>query len=113
MEENYIRCDDGDYTVVKFMNESATIVIAKEFKAYLFEMIESGRKKIILDLEKTNIMDSTFLGALVLSFRKVAESGGTIVLAALSESVSLTLGLTKLINVFQVFSSVEDAKEQI
>ena len=113
MSENFISCVEDDIQVVKIMNDYATITIAQDFKNYLFELIENGYNRIIIDLSKAQLMDSTFLGALVISFRKIKANGGQLVIAGMTESVSLTFGLTKLVNVFKFYKSVDEAKAEL
>jgi len=113
MSENFIACAEGRIQVIKIMNDYATAKIAMDFKAYLFEIIDQGYKKIIIDLSRAQLMDSTFLGALVISYRKIKEVGGDIVVACMTESVSITFGLTKLVNVFTIYDSIDEAKREL
>lgn len=110
---NFSVKSDGDFDIVKIMTENATINIAQSFRDGIFALVEKGRNKIIVDLSIAELMDSTFLGALVVAFRKCKDAGGTIVLVEMRESVALTFGLTKLINVFDVYKTIGEAEQAL
>jgi len=87
----------------------ATISLAKEFKEEMIKYIEDGNDKIILDLDKVELMDSTFLGSLIVALRKMKEIDGVIKIVGVGESVGIVFGLTKMQNYFEIFNSKEEA----
>lgn len=99
----------GEILLLKIGHYEATIVVAKDFKETLINYIEDGNKKILLDFTEIDLMDSTFLGALVVALRKMKEVGGEIKIFGVSESVSLVFGLTKMKNYFDICDSKEEA----
>ena len=54
----------------------ATLKEAEEFKLTLLHDIEEGAKKIVVDISECEFIDSTFLGALVVSLKKITSLGG-------------------------------------
>ena len=54
-------------------------------------------------------MDSTGLGALVTSLKRIKEKQGTLVLAAVPQQVERLLDITGLSEVFSTSDTVEDA----
>ncbi len=101
---------DG-FNVIKIMESKASINIAQEFRDEIFKLLDKGYNKIIVYFSATQMMDSTFLGALVVSFKKCIESGGQIHLFAVPDSIKLFFGLTKLDKIFNIFENIEDAKK--
>ncbi len=93
------------------ITNNANISNAQEFKNLAFEKIENGQKKIIIDLSDVLLMDSTFLGALVVVHRKIKAIGGKLTLCVKNESISTLLGLTKLDKTFDSFFTLQEAIE--
>jgi len=87
----------------------ATTVEASIMKKRLFEDIHLNKKKIIVDISKCDFIDSSFLGALVVSLKRTREAGGDIKIVIGSSVVKKTLSITGFLRVFENYSSVEDA----
>jgi anti-sigma B factor antagonist len=87
----------------------ATLNEADEFRQRLNENIENGNKKIIVDLAGCEFIDSTFLGALVISLKKIASVGGDLRLVGFQPAVDSMFKLTKMYRVFETFKTKEDA----
>ena len=66
-------------------------------------------KQIVLNLAGVNYIDSGGLGTLVALYTTARNSGGAIKLAALTQRVGDLLQVTKLLTVFEVFDTVEEA----
>jgi anti-anti-sigma factor len=64
---------------------------------------------IVLDLGETSYIDSAGLGELVSSYTSITSTGGRLALAALQKRVVDLLKITKLLTVFEVFDTVEQA----
>jgi len=87
----------------------ATLNEADEFKQRLAENIKNGYKKIIVDLTNCEFIDSTFLGALVISLKKVTSLGGDLRLVGFQPAVHSMFELTRMYRVFETFETKEDA----
>jgi anti-anti-sigma factor len=87
----------------------ATLSEADEFKQRLAENIGNGYKKIIVDLTDCEFIDSTFLGALVISLKKVTSLGGDLRLVGFQPAVHSMFELTRMYRVFETFNTKEDA----
>jgi anti-anti-sigma factor len=99
-----------DDVVVEVVNLSrATLKEAMEFKEVLTHDIAIGNTKIVVDLSDCEFIDSTFLGALVVSLKRVIELGGEIRLIGFHPAVNSMFHLTRLDRVFEVFKTKEDA----
>jgi|SRR3972149_1613373 len=87
----------------------ATLNEAEEFKQRLAEDIESGYKKIVADLSACEFIDSTFLGTLVISLKKVTSLGGDLRLVGFQPAVHSMFELTRMYRVFETFKTKADA----
>ena len=71
--------------------------------------IQDGNKRIMLNLGEVNYIDSGGLGTLVALHTTAHNAGATIKLANLTKRVGDLLQVTKLLTVFDVHSSEQDA----
>jgi len=65
-------------------------------------LLETGNKKIVLNLKEVDYMDSSGLGELVKSYTTVKNQGGQLKLVSLSDRVRDLLKATSLILIFEV-----------
>lgn len=75
----------------------------------LTEESTSGIKRVILNLESVDYIDSTGLGSMVICYTSMQKSGGVMKLMKLNRRNVELLVLTKLSTVFEVFSEEQDA----
>ena len=64
---------------------------------------------VVLNLKEVNFIDSGGLGTLVSLFTTARNAGGAVKLASLSQRVGDLLQVTKLLTIFEVFNSEEEA----
>jgi anti-sigma B factor antagonist len=72
-------------------------------------LLEEGKKQIVLNLAKVNYMDSSGVGELVGTFTTVNNRGGKMKLLNLTEKIQDLLQITQLLTVFECFSDEEEA----
>ena len=65
--------------------------------------------RVVLNLGGINYIDSGGLGTLVALYATAKNAGGAIRLASLTQRIGDLLQVTKLLTVFEVFGSVEEA----
>jgi len=87
----------------------ATLKEADEFKYTLTKSIEQGYRKIVVDLSTCEFLDSTFLGALVVSLKKVTAMGGDLRLIGFHPAVNSMMELTRMHRVFESFPTKDEA----
>jgi len=75
------------------------------------EIIAEGWKKIILNLRKVTIMDSSGIGEVVSSWKLAQRFGGKVKLLRPAPSVKRTLLLTQLVPLLEVFDDEREAVE--
>jgi anti-sigma B factor antagonist len=71
------------------------------------DILQSGVKKIVLNLADISYIDSSGIGELVSTYTTVLNSGGQLKLLNLTKKLKELLAITKLLTVFDVF---EDEK---
>ncbi len=73
------------------------------------EVLKNGGKKIVLNLSEVNYIDSSGIGELVSTFTTVTNQGGQLKLLNLTKKIQELLQITKLLTVFSVYQSEQDA----
>jgi anti-anti-sigma factor len=109
MYQEYVKEEIGDVIIERVNLSRATLKEADDFKATLVKDIEFGNKKIVVDLSECEFIDSTFLGALVVSLKKVTAIGGDLKLVGFQPNVRSMFELTRMYRVFESFESAEEA----
>jgi anti-sigma B factor antagonist len=73
------------------------------------ELTAQGARKVTLNLEDVEYIDSTGLGSMVICYTTLQKAGGTLKLLKLNKRNIELLILTKLSTVFEVFADEQDA----
>jgi len=82
---------------------------ALEFKDRISETIDSGYPWLVIDFGAVTFLDSTGLGALVTSLKRVQALGGDLRLAQVPQTVRMMIELTSLQSYLPRYASVADA----
>ncbi len=75
----------------------------------LYGLIEEGKTKVVADLSKVDWMNSSGLGILIGGLTTMRNNGGNLKLVNITERIKSLLMITKLLNVFETFDSVDEA----
>ena len=81
----------------------------KNLKRLLVNDIQRDFKKIVVDLSTCEFIDSTFLGSLVVSLKKLTGLGGDLRLVGFQPAVHSMFELTRMYRVFESFKSTDEA----
>lgn len=101
------------FVIEKVNLSRATIKEAQEFKVLLDEDILRGHTIIIVDLSDCEFMDSTFIGVLVVTFKKLVKLGGSLKIVKPGLFANSILNYTGSIEVFEIFDSLNEALDSI
>jgi len=72
-------------------------------------LVSQGKKKIVLDVKNVTMIDSSGLGALVAAYSSAKSAGASLRLCNLGAHFNQLLQITKLLTVFEVSKTQEDA----
>jgi anti-sigma B factor antagonist len=75
-----------------------------DVRKQLIGIIDAGQGKLILDLAGVGFMDSSGLSVLVSAYKAVRSKGGDMVLLSPTPTVQALIELTRLHQVFEIFS---------
>jgi anti-sigma B factor antagonist len=82
---------------------------AAAVKERLHELIDEGKKKVVVDLSGVSWMNSSGLGILIGGLTTMRNAGGDLKLAGTTDKVQNLLMVTKLITIFESYDKVEEA----
>ncbi len=92
---------EGEIRRSEFMNSSLHDMVKN--------LLEDGTRKILLNLEKVDFIDSYGVGEILASYISTKNVGGQLKLAHISQKLSLVFQVTMLSKVFDIHDSEEDA----
>lgn len=88
--------------------EELTAANAANFRQSLLDVIEGGNTRIVIDLAKVIVVDSSGIGALVAVMKRIGLRGD-LALCGLSERVARNFSITKMDRVFPIHQNSDDA----
>ena len=100
--------DVGPRTVVAVEGE-IDVSSADALRDQISELLERDRTDLVIDLRAVRFMDSTGLGVLVGTLKKVRLAGGQLQLVIDSERLLKVFRITALLQVFTVHDTVQAA----
>lgn len=72
------------------------------------DVVEAGVKTVLIDCREVEFMDSSGLGALVMSLKTVREAGSKLSICSINDQLRILLELTSMDNIFEIFASQEE-----
>jgi anti-sigma B factor antagonist len=79
----------------------------------LVRLIEGGARWLIVDCSQLGYISSVGLTTLIRLHKRLTERGGVLKLAAVQPPLAKLLHITRLEQVFEMYPSVEDARQTI
>ena len=98
-----------DATHVIELGGEVDLYTAPEFKERMVQLIEGGKKQIVVDLSKATFIDSTTLGVLVGGVKRLRPTGGSLSLVCTDQNITKIFEITGLDRVFPIHESRDDA----
>ena len=99
---------DGVFVIVAHLI-CPTYLEAKEFNEIINLRIGLGQKKLVLDISLCEHIDSTFIGAIINSFKEITSYSGALKIVKPVDSRVDIFILTNTLNVFDLYETREDA----
>lgn len=80
-------------------------------RSTVVDFLEQGNKYLVINLHKVNYLNSSGIGAIISAHASYTKNGGTVRLACLTNNIQNLLAVTRLIDIFEVYETVESAIE--
>lgn len=93
----------GNVTILDIHGKITIGEGSAEIRKTVRDLLQGGRKNILLNLGDVNYVDSSGIGELVSSFTTVTNQGGQLKLLSLTKKLRELLAITKLLTVFSTF----------
>jgi len=106
--------NQGDILIIKALESRIDARIAPQFKDHMAQSIDNGKTRIVLNLSSVDFIDSSGLGAIISTLKRLNNKGSDdqrveLVVCGLSEAVKTMFSLTRMDRVFQIFEDEENA----
>jgi len=109
MALNIIEKEISGVTVLQVIGRVTLGEESNQLRTRLKDSLAQGKTRLVLDLAEVSYIDSAGLGTLVAGFTSAQNQGANLKLANLTKRFNEQLHITKLVTVFDVYNSVEDA----
>jgi anti-sigma B factor antagonist len=103
---------DQDTHVIELGGE-VDLYTAPEFKERMVQVIEDGKKRVVVDLTKATFIDSTTLGVLVGGVKRLRPAGGSLALVCTDQNICKIFEITGLDRVFPIHPSRDEALAEV
>ena len=103
---------DADRHVLAVRGE-IDLFTAPELKQVLAESIEGGRIRIIVDLTETTFLDSTALGVLIGTVKRLRSRDGRLTIVNVDQNIAKTFEITGLDQIFKIVATRDEAVEAV
>jgi anti-sigma B factor antagonist len=99
----------GDAAVIHLEGKVMGGPDATLFHGKLHEYVNSGKKKVVVDLARVEWMSSVGLGMLISALTTLKNNDGKLKLANVTEGIESLLTITRLVTIFETHDSIDDA----
>ena len=99
----------GDETILDMDGKITIGEGSVALRTAIRRLLEENKKKILLNLAKVGYIDSSGIGELVSSYTAINKEGGELKLLNLTQKLQDLLTITKLLTVFDVYESEDEA----
>ena len=106
---NFEKIFVDDVFVIGVSVTRSTIIEAKEFRKIIEGKIIPGNNRIVIDLSKCEIIDSTFFGVVILALQKMIDIGGKLKVIEPVNPKEDIFTTTNTLRLFDLYKTREDA----
>ena len=103
----------GDVTVLDMSGKITIGEGSVALRTAIRRLLEEGKKRILLNLAGVSYIDSSGIGELVSSYTAIGKDGGQLKLLNLTQKLQDLLTITKLLTVFDVSDSRQQAVQEL
>ncbi len=103
---------EKDSSGVAVLELSGRVTLGEEssqLRNKLNDVLARGKTRVVLDLANVRHIDSSGLGAIVAGYTSAQSRGANMKLSNLTRKLRDQLNITKLVTIFEVYDTIEDA----
>jgi anti-sigma B factor antagonist len=94
--------ENGEVTILR-LNGKLMGGPDDEFQRVVKDLVQRGRKHVLVDMGKVSWVNSTGLGILISSYTTVKNAGGTLKLMGVNKRIDQIFLVTKLHTIFETY----------
>ena len=95
----------GDVTILDLSGKITIGEGSVQLREKVRQLLNDGKKKVLLNLGDVSYVDSSGIGELVSSYTTTRNQGGQLKLLNLTKKIQDLLSITKLLTVFETFEA--------
>jgi anti-sigma B factor antagonist len=99
---------NGDVTIVD-LEGRLDVQKSMEIEQSINELINSGARKMVFNLKDVEYLSSSGLRIFIAAIRNLKKNDGSLKLANMTDSVKKIFKVVELIDLFEIYPTVEDA----
>jgi len=99
----------GDVAIIHLEGKVMGGPDATMFHGKLHELVNSGKKKVVVDLGKVEWMSSVGLGMLISALTTMKNNSGELRLSNVTKGIQSLLTITRLVTIFETKDTIEEA----
>src|SRR5919204_6378012 len=101
----------GEASILTLRGE-IDVYTAPRLRQAIVDLVDGGAKRIVVDMERVDFLDSTGLGVLVEGLKRVKTREGTLSIVATQDKILKIFDITGLNKAFPIHASVDDALKE-
>ncbi|MDJ0616423.1 MAG: STAS domain-containing protein [Calothrix sp. MO_192.B10] len=86
---------------------------SQELRSQITELIQNGVKIVLVDFQDVTFMDSSGLGALVLSFKALRAVDSQLFICSVNQQIKILFDLTGMDKVFTIFANQDEFYQSV
>lgn len=106
---NINKREAGDVTILDLSGKITIGEGSVQLRETVRQLLDDGKKKILLNLGDVSYVDSSGIGELVSSYTTANKSEGQLKLLNLTKKIQDLLAITKLLTVFEIHENEDSA----
>lgn len=102
---------NGDVRIVRVQEPKLTYPVLSSFFAEVRQLVETGTRKLLIDLQAVSYIDSASIGCLMDIHRLLQEKTGSVKLAGLQPRVETMISMTGVHKIIDIHREEAEAVE--
>jgi len=108
--------DEGDIKILKIQGRvvgDASLELRREVNESIEELPDGSKIKVILNMGKVTMMDSSSLLVVIGLYESIRKRNGKLFIACLGKGLQNMFAITKLTKVFDIYETEDEAVEAL
>ena len=99
----------GDVSIVRVREPKLTYPVLSSFFAEVRQLVETGARKVLIDLQAVSYIDSASIGCLMDIYRLLQDKSGAVKLAGLQPRVETMISMTGVHKIIEIHREEREA----